>query len=135
MPALISTKLHGVLDYATAPLLLALPRQLGWSPAAQRILTGAAVATAVYSMLTRYELGVVRALPMPAHLALDAMSGLGLLVAGLTLPGKSPGEQAGLIGLGLFELGAALLTEREAPAPAHAIGAEVGVSSGSLPGF
>jgi hypothetical protein len=135
MTALISTKLHGVLDYATAPLLLALPRQLGWSPAAIRILTGAGIATAVYSMLTRYEFGAVKALPMPAHLALDAMSGLGLLVAGLTLPDQSPGEQAGLIALGLFELGAAMLTERHAPVAPAAIGAEAGVSAGALPGF
>lgn len=133
MPALISTKMHGVLDYATAPLLLALPRQLGWSPAAHRILTGAAVATAVYSALTRYELGAVKALPMSAHLALDAMSGLGLIVAGLTLPGKSPGEQAGLIGLGLFELGASLLTERREPG-AQPAAVDIGVSAG-VPGF
>jgi len=132
---MISTKMHGVLDYATAPMLLALPRQLGWSPAATRILTGAAVATAVYSMLTDYELGAARVLPMPAHLALDAMSGLGLLAAGLLLPGQSPGERNGLIGLGLFELGAAMLTERQSDSRPAGVHSQVGVAASPLPGL
>ncbi len=31
---------------------------------------------AAYSMLTDYEFGLVRVLPMPAHLAMDAASGV-----------------------------------------------------------
>ena len=73
----IPTSVHGVLDYVTGSALLAAPElfRLKDVPSAALTprLTGAG-ATA-YSLLTDYEFGVVRLLPMPVHLALDAMSG------------------------------------------------------------
>ena len=111
----ISTKTHGVLDYLTAGTLLALPRALGWSPSVTKLLTGAAAGTIAYSRLTRYELGVVRVLPMTGHLTLDALSGALICAAPALLRDEDAAVSAALVGIGAFELGAALATE---PAPA-----------------
>src|SRR5688500_20088465 len=77
----ISTKVHGVLDYMTAGLLVALPRAMGWSNCVTRLLDASAATTVVYSAMTRYELGLVKALPMKAHLTMDAIGGGALIGA------------------------------------------------------
>ncbi len=74
----IPTQVHGVLDYLTGGALLAAPGLLGLQdePRAAQALRLAGGGATIYSLLTDYELGLVRLLPMPAHLALDAMSGV-----------------------------------------------------------
>ncbi len=66
-----------MLDYVTGGTLLAAPALLGLKdvPSAALTLRLAGGGATVYSLLTDYELGLVRLLPMPAHLALDAASG------------------------------------------------------------
>src|SRR4028118_1764701 len=73
----IPTRVHGVLDYLTGSALLAAPGLLGIKddPRAALTLRLAGAGATAYSLLTDYELGLVRSIPMPAHLALDAMSG------------------------------------------------------------
>jgi len=73
----ISTKTHGAIDYVTGVALLAAPALLGISdePAASRVFRAAGLAAVAYSLLTDYEFGLVRVIPMPAHLAMDAASG------------------------------------------------------------
>ncbi len=110
---LFSTRTHGVLDYGSVVLLLALPRAAGWSRPVTTLLTASALATLVYSLVTRYELGVVKWLPMPAHLALDGTSGAVLCLAAALMT-EEPGEvRASLLGLGLFEITASLTTETQ----------------------
>lgn len=108
---LFSTKTHAVLDYASVALLLVLPRALGWSGRVTGLLTGSALLTLVYSLATRYELGAVKLLPMPAHLALDRTSGVALCAAGLGLKDEPTAVRLALVGLGLFEVTASLTTE------------------------
>lgn len=108
---LFSTWTHGVLDYLTAGALLALPQATGWGGRASRLLRGAALATLAYSLLTRYELGLLKLLPFKAHLALDAASGALFCAAPLLLPEER--RRGALAGLGLFEIGVVLLTEPE----------------------
>ncbi|GAB4196777.1 MAG: hypothetical protein OHK0022_14570 [Roseiflexaceae bacterium] len=110
---LFSTKTHGVLDYLTAASLLALPRVLGWSGRVTMMLSVAALGTAAYSALTRYELGLVKTLPMPVHLTLDAINGALFCAAPLLLADEEARVRGTLLGIGLFELSAALLTEPE----------------------
>lgn len=74
----IPTRVHGVLDYLASGVNLAFPRLLGlqdapWAATVPRI---DGVAGLAYSLITDYELGAFRTLPMPAHLALDAAKGL-----------------------------------------------------------
>lgn len=119
-PKLFPTKVHGVLDYSSVVLLSALPRTLGWDQAVTRLLTGSALATLAYSLLTRYEVGAVKVLPMPAHLALDGASGLGLCLAAGLLKSEPRPVRLALLGLGLFEITASLTTETEPRSAADA---------------
>lgn len=75
---MISTKTHGMLDYLTGATLLAAPKALGLDdvPTAARVLQMAGAGAAAYSLLTDYELGALKLLPMPAHLAMDTASGV-----------------------------------------------------------
>jgi len=108
---LFSTRTHGMLDYLTAGLLLVLPRAMGWSRQVTGMLTGAALSTLAYSLLTRYELGLWKVLPVKAHLALDAMSGMLFCGAPFLFPDEEPSVKGTLVGLGLFEVMAAVTTE------------------------
>jgi hypothetical protein len=73
----IPTQVHGILDYLTGSALLAAPGLLGIKddPRATLTLRLAGVGATAYSLLTDYELGLMRLLSMPTRLALDAMSG------------------------------------------------------------
>jgi hypothetical protein len=75
----ISTRTHGAIDYLTGAGLLVAPPLLGISdePASSRALRAAGLAATAYSLLTDYEFGLLRIIPMPAHLAMDATSGEG----------------------------------------------------------
>ena len=75
---LIPTSVHGVLDYLASGINLAFPGLLGlhdspWAALVPRI---DGLAGAGYSLITDYELGVLKVLPMPAHLAFDAAKGV-----------------------------------------------------------
>jgi hypothetical protein len=110
----ISTKTHGAIDYMTGAALLAAPALLGISdePAASRVLRGAGLAAAAYSLLTDYEFGLVRLIPMPAHLAMDAASGA-LLAASPWLfgfGGRGPRYRLPHAVVGASEILAALTT-------------------------
>lgn len=114
---LISTKIHGAGDYATAALMLAAPRLLPIRDRRSQALAGAVGGTVLLtSALTDYELGLRRKLPMPAHLLLDALTG-GLLIAaslslrerrGVKLPDWLPHAA-----VGAGEIAAAALTQRQ----------------------
>ncbi len=116
----IPTVVHGILDYATAGMLLTLPRVLGWKKEATTLLTGAGAGVLAYSLLTRYELGVVKVLPMTVHLALDALGG-GLLAAAPSffVEDEESSVKTMLMAIGVFEIGASLLT-KTSPSPGAA---------------
>ena len=109
----ISTKTHGLLDYVSVATLVTLPRALRWGPRVTRLLSAAAAGTLLYSLLTRYELGVKKILPMPAHLLLDAASGALLCSAPALLPDEDGSVSAALVGLGAFEIVGAMTTKTE----------------------
>lgn len=106
----ISTQVHGVLDYLSAGTLLALPRMLNWGSAITNVLTVAGASTVVYSLLTRYELGAAKVLPMHTHLALDGINGALVATLPLIFP-RDNKNTAMLVSLGLFEVAASMLTE------------------------
>jgi short-subunit dehydrogenase len=111
----ISTRLHGALDYLTGGLLAAAPSVLGLerdAPAA-RSMRAAAAGHAGYSLVTDYELGAVKALPMRAHLALDAAGAVALAASPWLLGTARRGRRHWLpqLGFGLYELGAVALSD------------------------
>lgn len=108
----IPTRVHGYLDYALGVLLIVAPWLLAfarggaetWVP----VILG--VGVILYSLLTDYELGAVRSISMPAHLALDGLGGLVLLVSPW-LFGFADFVWVPHVLLGIVEIGAALFTE------------------------
>jgi hypothetical protein len=107
----ISTRAHGVIDYLMGGLLIVAPYLLGFADgtAAQWIpqIVGAALIGA--SLLTDYELGIVRMIPMPVHLGLDVAAGL-LLAASPWLFGFADRVWLPHVIFGLAEIGAGLMT-------------------------
>lgn len=80
---MIPTRVHGVLDYLTAAVLILAPFVVGFADggAAQWVPIVIGAATIVASLLTRYELGVAPVIPMPVHLMLDVAMGVVLLAS------------------------------------------------------
>jgi len=108
----IPTSAHGILDYLVGLALLAAPWLFGFSDneTARWVTMAFGAAAILYSLLTDYEMGVIRAIPMPVHLALDAMSGI-LLAASPWLFGFSEEVWIPHVIVGVFEIIAALSTE------------------------
>ncbi len=74
---MIPTSVHGVIDYLAGGALYATPALLGLGdvPASARTLRLASGGAIASSLLTDYEVGVVKVVPIPVHLTLDIMSG------------------------------------------------------------
>ena len=79
----IPTEVHGALDYLASAVNLAFPRLLGLrdAPGTALVPSVDGLAGAGYSLITDYELGLVKVLPMPAHLAFDAAKGIFMAVS------------------------------------------------------
>jgi len=77
----ISTKAHGVLDYTMGLLLILLPFLMHFeiSNPESTVLFVLGGVMVLMALLTRYELGLLRVMPMPIHLTGDIIAG-GLLV-------------------------------------------------------
>jgi hypothetical protein len=121
---LISTKWHGVLDYAGGAGSLAAPKLLRDRRAAA-ILAGSGLTTLAASALTDYELGIRRRLPMPVHLLADAATGALLLTGGLALRRRGARilDWGPVVLVGVSEIAGAALTERRpGDRPAGGIG-------------
>jgi hypothetical protein len=109
--ALISTKIHGVLDYVGGLGSLAAPKLIGDRRAATLMgISGAGTLTT--SALTDYELGVRHAIPMRVHLLIDAATGSLLLTGAVALRRRGAGllDCLPLALVGLAEVAGAALT-------------------------
>jgi hypothetical protein len=76
----VNTRLHGIFDYSSAFILL-LPWITNYHERGQDTLIFAAlgIITALYSLLTDYEFGLVKLIPMKVHIVLDILSALFLI--------------------------------------------------------
>ncbi|MFC7703429.1 SPW repeat protein [Plastorhodobacter daqingensis] len=80
---IIPIRLHGLLDYLSAAMLISAPWLLGFADgsAAQWVAVAAGAFILIYSLLTRYERGAVPLIPIRAHLALDVATGTALIAS------------------------------------------------------
>jgi hypothetical protein len=80
---LINTRVHGWLDYIVGGLFILVPWLLGFAEGGAEtwVFVALGVVSIVYALLTDYELGVVRVIPMHVHLWIDAVIGFALLVS------------------------------------------------------
>jgi hypothetical protein len=108
----IPTRIHGFLDYTMGLLLIAAPWLFGFAAGGAEtwvpVVLGAGAI--LYSLMTDYELGVARMIPMTGHLWLDGLAGL-LLAASPWLFGFAEYVYLPHLILGILEMGAALFTQ------------------------
>ena len=113
--ALISTKTHAVGDYAGGILMIAASRlPFVRDRRAAAMLTAAGAGTLVASALTDYELGLLRRLPMRAHLALDGVAGALMTTGALALrsTGVGIGSWVPHVAIGISQIAGAAVTDR-----------------------
>ena len=108
----IGSRLHGALDYLTGAMLIA-ASQL---PPLRDRFAGRALAAAganhiAYSLLTDYELGLVKLIPYRGHLALDAIGALGLASAPWLSRREDAVDRWVPAAVGLYELSAVALSD------------------------
>ena len=109
----IPTRVHGMMDYMIGALLIAAPWLFGFDRGGAETWVPVALGASVilYSLMTDYELGAVRRLPMPTHLALD-MGGGALLAVSPWLFGFADVVWTPHLLVGLIEIGTAMMTQR-----------------------
>ena len=108
----IPTRIHGMLDYGMGLLLIVAPWLFGFADGGPEmwipILLGAG--TIAYSLITDYELGVARVIPMRTHLMIDLAGGL-LLAVSPWLFGFADDVWLPHLVLGVLEVGASLMSQ------------------------
>lgn len=107
----ISSRAHGVLDYAAGALLIITPFLFGFAddePArnAAWIVGAGAI---LYSLVTAYELSIAKLIPYRVHLGLDFAAGV-FLVASPWLLNFADRVSAPHLILGLLEIGVVLMS-------------------------
>ena len=119
----IPPKVHGVIDYLVAALLIAAPWLFGFSddPAATWVTVAFGAVAVLYSVITDYELGLFRLLAMRTHLAIDVIWSV-LLLASPWLIGFAdriwwPHVLVAVAGLGAVALTWAAPAKAADPAP------------------
>lgn len=109
---MIDTKTHGYIDYLMGLLLVAIPLLFAVPDgAATTLLIVLGAGTILYSLMTDYEVGLIRILPMKVHLGIDLIAGL-LLIAAPWLFGFYDEIIWPFLVLGFFEVGVTLMTKK-----------------------
>jgi len=115
----IPTKVHGAVDMATGPALIAAPTLLRMNGNKGATIPPRAVGAAalVNALLTDYEFGLKRLLPMRTHLALDAVGGITLAATPFLTRASKKGVRHWLphAVLGANEVFLALTTKQRPP--------------------
>ena len=113
VPKPISTRAHGVLDFVTVGFALAFPRVLNCNKTFTDAVTMLALGKLGYGLLSRHELAAHKWIPMPAHLAMDAVGGAALCALPFLTDEDDPAAIACAIGMGVFDIVAAPMTETQ----------------------
>ena len=113
---IISTRLHGIMDYVVGILLVVAPWLFNFAAGGAEtwipVILG--VGTILYSLMTSYEYGAADIISMKGHLWIDGIAGLFLTVSPWLFDFADMVDLPHLI-LGLLEIGAALMTDTQTP--------------------
>lgn len=117
----IPTSVHSAIDQVVGPALVVAPTILRLGRTSPEGIVARAVggAETVYSNLTDYELSAKKIVPLPVHLALDAVGGATLAVLPQLTGARKRGKKAWVphLAIGALEIGMAALTKTERPKP------------------
>ena len=110
----LPTRVHGAIDYMWGIALIAAPWLFGFASggAAQWVAILFGAGAILYSLVTVYELGLLRVIPMSMHLALDGVAGA-VLAASPWLFGFSREVVWPHLLFGLFSVAASLITRTD----------------------
>ena len=102
---IIPTWLYGVKDYLAIAILLAGPWIFGFddNKAATYVFVGVGIVGLLHTILTKFELGLFKVLPMHMHLMMDAGAGL-FLIASPWLFGFADRVYIPHVAMGVMEL-------------------------------
>ncbi len=111
---IINSKIHGTLDYLVGIILIILPWLFGFADggAQMQIPIILGIGTLIYSMITKYELGVFKIIPFKTHLSIDALSGI-FLAASPWIFGFSDQVYQPHLLFGILEIVVVLLSKRQ----------------------
>ncbi len=116
---IISRRAHGALDYTVGVLLILAPKLFGFEGGIEaQIPVVLGIATIVYSLLTQYELGLIKVLPFRVHLGIDVVAGL-FLAASPWLFGFADRVWVPHVVVGLLELGVVFMTSARSRSHDH----------------
>jgi len=111
----ISTRTHGMIDYAWATTAGALPAMMNGATATSRLVRQAGTAGGLNAMMTNYEAGIMRVMPMKGHLAIDFVMSATLMMSPFFLPRSERRYAAVPVLLGVVGFLASILTETTSP--------------------
>jgi hypothetical protein len=114
---MIPRNIHGILDYIVGLALIAAPWLFGFADksAATYVPVALGFSALLYSLLTRYEAGLIKLIPFKVHLGMDILSGA-FLAMSPWLFGFAGQVYLPHVIVGLFEIVAGLTT-RDSSAP------------------
>jgi hypothetical protein len=114
---IIPTRMHGMLDYIVGALLIASPWIFGFaneSSTAKWVFVAIGIAMLATSLMTNYELGMMKVIPMHMHLWVDAIAGVVLALSpwifGYSNDTGTNGWVPALV-IGIVELGTAGMSD------------------------
>jgi hypothetical protein len=109
--------LHAILDYLWGVAVFFAPEALGFSKdsAANTYCKARGGSMVLTSLMTRYELGLIKVIPYNVHLLLDLVSALTMGFLGPKMLGFDKNEKANqaVIAFSAIELGTVLLSKRD----------------------
>jgi hypothetical protein len=112
----ISTKTHGMIDYALwVTTASALPKMMTGAARTATLVRNAGTAASINAMVTNYEAGLVRLLPMKGHLAFDFIMCTALVLSPFFLPASERRYALIPMALGAAGLITGLMTQTESP--------------------